>query len=336
MLRRLLPRVGQGPFALLILLLFSSASLAAEPYPQQGLESQGLKLWLDKSTSGGGLSGRALTSEKAEVLGPPDPEALPDGWVAQGEGAVRLAYLIFPTDRYGHAVLGDGLEAAGLRVVTSQGQKLDYQLPDQSVFEDLRPRLADLDGDGQDEIILVRSYQDRGAALVVLGLVGNEIRILAETPAIGLSYRWLNPAGVGDFSGDGQQEVAYVETPHIGGTLRFWRFERTSESQGRLRQIGSLTGFSNHAIGSRALGLSFVLSGKAGEADRLILPSADRQRLQVVGWEDGKPQVLATQTLESRVVSDFTAPAASAETGELFYLRLADGQMIRVTGKPGS
>jgi hypothetical protein len=31
--------------------------------------------------------------------------------------------------------------------------------------------------------------------------------------------RRLNPVGFGDFDGDGAMEVAYVQTPHIGGIL---------------------------------------------------------------------------------------------------------------------
>ena len=49
-------------------------------------------------------------------------------------------------------------------------QDVTYQLPLNRVFEDLVPRLVDLDGDGRDEVVLVESDLLRGAALVVLGL----------------------------------------------------------------------------------------------------------------------------------------------------------------------
>ena len=65
-----------------------------------------------------------------------------------------------------------------------------------SVFEDRKPRLADLDGDGTDEIIVVRSYLDRGAALSIVKLKAEGLEIVAETPAIGRANRWLNPAGI--------------------------------------------------------------------------------------------------------------------------------------------
>jgi hypothetical protein len=43
-------------------------------------------------------------------------------------------------------------------------------LPETEVFEDLAPRLADLDGDGKAEIIVVQSHRDLGARLAVYGL----------------------------------------------------------------------------------------------------------------------------------------------------------------------
>ena len=53
---------------------------------------------------------------------------------------------------------------------TGAVREVVYQLPFHRVFEDRLPRLADLDGDGRDEIIVVESDAIRGAALVVLGL----------------------------------------------------------------------------------------------------------------------------------------------------------------------
>ena len=73
-----------------------------------------------------------------------------------------------PTGRYGHGVIGDAIEASGLGVMDDRGVLLDLQLPADSVFEDRYPRFADPDGDGIDEILLVRSYLDLGAALAVI------------------------------------------------------------------------------------------------------------------------------------------------------------------------
>ncbi len=78
---------------------------------------------------------------------------LPDGEVTRSGGMV--AYLVDPTTRYGHGVLGDAIEAGGF-VVERDRQRLLFRLGPDAVFEDRRVRLADLDGDGQPEAILVR------------------------------------------------------------------------------------------------------------------------------------------------------------------------------------
>jgi hypothetical protein len=141
---------------------------------------------------------------------PRRPDMLPDGLIAFGSGAIKEAYLVGPTSRYRHGVMGDAIEAAGLRVLTRWGETLEFRLPQDSVFEDLMPRLHDVDGDGYNEVVVVRSYLEAGAAVAVLGVRDGALVLIAETEPIGRSNRWLNPVGVADFDGDGRSEVAVV------------------------------------------------------------------------------------------------------------------------------
>ena len=112
------------------------------------------------------------------------------------------------------------------------GKVVTFALRPDSVFEDLIPRLVDVDQDGRDEIIVVRSHEEAGASVVLLGLRGNRLIRLAESVAIGIPNRWVNPIGAADFDGDGQAEIAAVETPHIGGKLLLLEIEgrRLSEN----------------------------------------------------------------------------------------------------------
>ena len=91
------------------------------------------------------------------------PGAIADLRVARGAGTIAEAWLADSTTRYRHFVLGSRYEAASLMVRLRDGKLLRLTLPEDSVFEDRQPRLADLDGDGVDEIVLVRSYLRRGA-----------------------------------------------------------------------------------------------------------------------------------------------------------------------------
>ena len=97
---------------------------------------------------------------------------------------IAWVWLGSPTSRYPHAALGSTQHAASLHVVATQANAppQTYSLPMHRVFEDRLPRLADLDGDGRDEIILVEADALRGAALVVFGLHNGAIVERARGP----------------------------------------------------------------------------------------------------------------------------------------------------------
>ena len=174
--------------------------------------------------------------------GPPpmSPEARSD------TGDIRWAGYSDATDRYAHGVLGDAIEAGGLRVEAGLNGACDLAviLPEHSVFEDTGPRIADLDGDGRNEVIVVESHRDTGAALAVYGLRAGQLVKLDATPNIGTPNRWLAPIGIADLDGDGRTEIAYIDRPHLAKTLRVWRWE-----DGRLTQVAAASGLTNHRIG---------------------------------------------------------------------------------------
>ncbi|SNZ06371.1 FG-GAP repeat domain-containing protein [Cohaesibacter gelatinilyticus] len=253
-------------------------------------------------------------------------KALRDGQVATArDGDIRVAWLTGPTSRYQHGVLGDAIEAEGVAVQLKNGQYRHFKLPKDSVFEDLVPRLTDLDGDGRNELVLVRSYLGAGAAIAILGIRDNELRLLAETPAIGRANRWLNPSVLADLSGNGRPEIGLVRTPHIGGQLQIWRFDGK-----KLTQSNKANGFSNHSIGSRALGLSSVVV--KNNASRIIIPDAKQSALLVL---DGKTlNILGRVSLPSRPTTDFAL--IRQPTGkQQILLGLSDGHLYSLTNPNG-
>ena len=265
--------------------------------------------------------------EAAGLSGTSEP--LPDGEVTQSAGdKQKTALLSGPTSRYRHAILGDAIEASGFSVLDSEGKRVSFELDAASVFEDLRVRLIDLTGDGDEEFVVIRSYLDGGAALAAYGLKDGNIVPLGETPAIGLTNRWLNPAGAADFDGDGDIEIAYVETPHIGGTLRF-----VSLSEKGLVEERAIHGFSNHAIGSRVLDMAAVVDWNADGMPDLAIPDASRSRMQVVSLADGTPEVIDTLPEgEGRHAQRITSAVVGSDLNndgkpELIYA-LSDGTLV--------
>jgi len=226
-----------------------------------------------------------LFSERGHEDGcdrPPGPPGNPSD--LSDVGPVVMARYFGVTEDYGHGVLGDALEARGLLVRYDNGVRVicDSVLAGPGrVFEDTAPRLADLDGDGVNEVIAVASHQDFGARLELYGYPGLEqdFQLLAHTPYIGTAFRWLAPIGVADFDGDGQRDIAYVETPHLGKVLKI-----VTPDGGELVEVASTSGFSNHRIGE-----PFISGGvrDCGDGPEMVLADRGWRRVVAIRIEAG-------------------------------------------------
>lgn len=241
----------------------------------------------------------------------PVSNGLPDGLINQNAELkdILSAWYSAPTTRYGHSILGDGIEAGALVVKLGNGETRTLKLPDSAVFEDRYPRLADLDGDGTTEVITIRSSLSYGAAVTVYGLDGDALVEKATTKFIGRSNRWLNIAGIARFSGTSGKEIAFVRTPHIGGTLFLYAY-----SNGQLRQTASRHGFSNHQIGSREMRLSAVVDINGDGNMELALPSDDRSVLHIVGMVGDELTEFGSARLPGRIDKAISVDGTGSDT----------------------
>ena len=201
--------------------------------------------------------------------------------VAPLKGMAEIARASFadPTSRYAHGVLGDDIEYGAIELVLQDGAQLKLTLPPSRVFEDIAPRLWDLDKDGLPEVVVVESHRDFGARLSVYSETG----LVTATPYIGQSYRWLAPVGAADMDGDGFIELAYIDRPHLAKILRIWRF-----SNNTLTEIAALAGHTNHRIG-----WDFVVGGirYCEGLPEIITASADWSTVQSTSFNsDAKLQ----------------------------------------------
>jgi hypothetical protein len=255
---------------------------------------------------------------------------IPDSQAVRGSRNIAWVWLGSPTGRYPHDALGSSVHAASLHAIVLQPdgsqRSLALELPPHRVFEDRTPRLADLDGDGRDEIILVESDARQGSSLVVYGLrLGAAARQpvlaqLARGPFTGAANRWLNPVGVAYFDGDVRPDIAAVTTPHIGGVLTLYRFEPPV-----LTPAAQMPGLSNHRYGSSEQQLAAIVQ-VPGQRPAVIVPGTGLRTLHVLrlaatgAWKDQ----LAPVPLAAPVQRITPLPAGAC-------VLLADGTTLEAT-----
>ena len=191
---------------------------------------------------------------------------------------VVQAILVDPTDRYGTEVLGDAAAWSGLRITFRQCARcrgpdlrdVILTLPETRVFDAVDPLVADVDGDGLREVLVVETDLAQGPSLAVFGPGGKR----AATPFLGGVDGRLTPAGVGDFDGDGRPEIAFVIRTHERQELIFLRL-----TEDRLAGIARFKGLLNPRTGNWTSDTAIrTCSGLA----EVILPDAAGKRLVAV------------------------------------------------------
>ncbi len=277
------------------------------------LLKDGTDSWHRLTLSDGKITLSAAAAPKPAAIS--DPHKLPDTELVTGKRNIKRAWFSGPTSRYGHGVLGDAIEAEAITAELADGSIVAAVLEPSAVFEDRTPRLVDVNNDGHDEILVVKSYLRKGAAVSLVGQVDDQLQILAEAPAIGIANRWLNPVGAADFDGDGTSEIAVVITPHIGGTLQLYEWQGN-----RLIADHNAFGFSNHAMGSRELGLSAILDVNHDGVMDIIVPDAGRTTLVATSFNNAKAHTLARIDVTGRFTSGlFTVDLNGDGRSELIF-----------------
>ena len=205
--------------------------------------------------------------------------------------SILSAQFAAPTDRYAHGVLGDAVEWGRLEITTDgidaralagdavrRRNVYGIRLPLDRVFEDLAPRLVDVDGDSEAEVIVVETQVHIGAQLAIYDETGK----IAATPHIGQRNRWLAPIGAADLDGDGYVEIAYIDRPHLAKTLTVWRYV-----DGELIRVTAASGLTNHRIGETNIAGGIR---DCGQGPEMITANADWSRIMATRLVNGALQ----------------------------------------------
>lgn len=234
----------------------------------------------------------------------------------------RLVALAGPTDRYGHAVLGDAIEASALEVIEADGtRRTAVTIPAPDVFEAVSPMLADVDGDDDLDAVVTAANSDGGARLVAYDLTTGEV--VAESEPIGLGNRWRNLLAVAPVGPAGELEAIDIRTPHIGGTLQFFRLV-----EGRFELAASADTYSTHRIGSRNLDLGIVTDADGNGSLDVLLPTQSMLELAVVTRDDsaaGGTREVGRVDLGGSISTNIAASISG--DGVAYAVGLSDGSL---------
>ena len=178
--------------------------------------------------------------------------AQPDArMVMNGIGQVAV-YVNATDQRYVHGIMGDRLEGSTLLILDTKDGEIRVlarvDLPGEDVYEGISPFWADVDGNGREDIVTTVSNSSSGSRLRAYMWDGSKIKQEVDGIAIGQGNRWQHQLTAGPLGPNGEIEIADVLTPHIGGTLRFYRFDGTS-----LNVEATFPSVTTHSIGSRNL-----------------------------------------------------------------------------------
>jgi hypothetical protein len=229
------------------------------------------------------------TTTRTDVAAPGDARP-----VALGDG--RSVLYGAATDRYRHGALGDTVEGSSLVVVDPSAARVDVAvtLDSPAVFEGLFPLVADLDGDGEREVVTTVATPEDGARIRVYTPDGAE---LATGPVYGPG--WRHQLCAAPFAPDGATELAVVRKPHVDRTLEYYRL-----TDGRLEIRATREGYASHTYGSRnvdqALGGDFDDDGRT----ELLVPTTDRTGLAVVRRVDGGTEAVGSLALGARLTTN--------------------------------
>jgi hypothetical protein len=242
-------------------------------------------------------------------------DALPDARILRDE-ADRLLLLTGSTSRYPHGALGDEVEATAVTLVETAPEPHIARViptPGESVIEGIAPIWADVTGDGAREIVVTLSDAERGAQLAVFDESGEQV---AGGPAAGQGFRWRHQIAAAPFGPSGEIELADVLTPHIGGTVEFFRLDR-----GKLALTAGVPGYTSHVIHTRNLDLALAGDFDGDGAVELLLPN------------QGRTELTAIAHTACGAAAEWTLPLGGELATNLAAVETADGGIALAAGR---
>ena len=252
--------------------------------------------------------------------------ALPDARIALNADGQAAVYVGATDERYVHAIMGDALEAAGMIVLdtTDLSVMSRVELEGDAVFEGQMPLWADVDENGTADLVTTASFSGGGAQIRVYTRDG---ALLASGQPIGQGGRWRHQLAWGPFGPNGENELVEVLTPHIGGVVGFYQYDR----DGNLLLVAQEPGYTSHVIESRNLDMAIAGDFDGDGQPEVVLPNQARTRIAGLAHTADGIQAVWTLPLDGVLVTNLSAVTLPDDRLALAAgVETEDGYMLRV------
>jgi hypothetical protein len=229
--------------------------------------------------------------------------------------------------------LADAAERAGTGVLPGplasaivgrdrRGREHRYELPVDQVLEVEALRLADLDGDGGDEIVATATRAGAGAVLMAITYRESGFAVAWESQTAPPGV-WRDCIAIADLDGDQLPDIASVTAGDEDGRLEIWT--RQGDGYGL---AFSLKGFASLIPGTRTTGVAVATDMDGDGIADLVVPSRDRRSLRVVSLAGGEVAEPYRIALPGEVVTAIGALAVEGRKRPVIIAGLAGGLLV--------
>lgn len=249
---------------------------------------------------------------------PPDIvpiQALPDARILS-DGGQRVLVLANPSTQYLHGIFGDIIEPTSAVIVDASVEPprvSRVDVPDGKVIEGLFAMWADVDDDGEREIVVTLSDRSNGGQITIYSEQGETER---QGPGIGRGFRWRHQLAVAPFGPQGELELVDVLTPHIGGVVEFRGLDDAT-----LPIRVSVRGYTSHVNRSRNIDMAAAGDFDGDGVVELVLPNQRRTHLAGISRTAGGAFV------------DWELPLQGTLTSNVAVLRTTSGRLSLAAGR---
>lgn len=260
-------------------------------------------------------------------------DLLPDGRITvgdlDGDGINEAVVLSIPTEEFSPERLGDGTEARGVAVFNWDGSLIklvtEFKIRPPQVFEVLTPILADVNDDGEKEILVTTTEEDSGSRLRILKFTNRRV-VVQRTGPVTSRNEWIQPIAVSELGGSEEKFVIAVSNPSGQGTLEVY-YPLLPETRFTLKgRISTL-------LKDRVMETAVV--GDFNDDDRLeiMAPDQSRQRLRVFSLENTVLRDIDAAITNSVLVTNLCPGDFNGDGRTDIAAGLEDGTVVFLLGR---